>query len=54
VKDALPVAVPCVTVTDDDWPVAPAGHAVAMAILTPPPDVPVSWPWSAIRATTLG
>jgi hypothetical protein len=54
VKDALPVAVPCVTVTDDDWPVAPAGHAVAMAIFTPPPDVPVSWPWSAIRATTLG
>src|SRR5918999_4196236 len=54
VDDAEPLTVPCVTVTDDDWPVAPAGQATATAMLTSPPDVPMSWPWSAIRATTPG
>ena len=39
---------------DDDWPVAPLGQATATASLAPPPDVPVSWPWSAIRTVTPG
>ena len=39
---------------DDDWPVAPLGQATATASLAPPPDVPVSWPWSAIRTLTPG
>ena len=32
----------------------PVGQATATAIRTPPPDVPVSWPWSATRAVTPG
>ena len=31
-----------------------AGQATATASLAPPPDVPVSWPWSAIRTLTPG
>ena len=54
VKEACPSAVPCDTVTEDGAPVAPIGQATAMAMLTPPPDAPVSWPWSASRAVTPG
>ena len=45
---------PATTETDDGWPVAPLGQATATAIRAPPPDVPVSWPWSATRAVTPG
>ena len=54
VGGAEPTAAPWVSVTDDDWPVAPLGQATATASLAPPPDVPVSWPWSAIRTLTPG
>src|SRR5688572_13885197 len=38
----------------DVRPVVPLGQATEIATLTPPPDVPVSWPWSATRAVTIG